>query len=116
MAAALAVLGNREGRRIAVLGDMLELGTSTQAEHYRVGRIAAEKAHMVLAFGPNADRVVSGALTGGMHPNNARAFTEREAMAVFLKQISRPGDVILFKGSHGMKMELVLEQFLREDR
>jgi UDP-N-acetylmuramoyl-tripeptide--D-alanyl-D-alanine ligase len=116
MAAALAVLGNREGRRIAVLGDMLELGTSTQAEHYRVGRIAAEKAHMVLAFGLNADRVVSGALTGGMHPNNARAFTEREAMAVFLKQISRPGDVILFKGSHGMKMELVLEQFLREDR
>ena len=116
MAAALAVLGNRAGRRIAVLGDMLELGSSTQAEHYRVGRLAAEKAQLVLAFGPNADRVVSGALTGGMHPSNARAFTDRETLADFLKQISRPGDVILFKGSHGMKMELILEQFLREDR
>ena len=42
MAAALNVLGNRAGRRVAVLGDMLELGTAAQAEHYRVGRIAAE--------------------------------------------------------------------------
>lgn len=41
MAASLAVLGKRAGRRIAVLGDMLELGVCTQAEHYRVGRIAA---------------------------------------------------------------------------
>ena len=116
MAAALTVLGNRPGRHIAVLGDMLELGTSTQAEHYRVGRIAAEKAQIVLAFGPNADRVVSGAVTGGMNPAMAKAFTDREKMAAALQQMYRNGDVILFKGSHGMKMELVLEQFLKEER
>jgi UDP-N-acetylmuramoyl-tripeptide--D-alanyl-D-alanine ligase len=116
MAAALTVLGNRPGRHIAVLGDMLELGTSTQAEHYRVGRLAAEKAQVVLAYGPNADRVVSGAVTGGMSPNYARAFNDRNHMATTLKQMARSGDVILFKGSHGMKMELVLEQFLAEDR
>ena len=116
MAAALSVLGNRPGRHIAVLGDMLELGTSTQAEHYRVGRLAAEKAQIVLAYGPNADRVVSGAVTGGMNPNHARAFNDRNHMATTLKQMARSGDVILFKGSHGMKMELVLEQFLAEDR
>ncbi len=116
MAAALSVLGNRPGRHVAVLGDMLELGTSTQAEHYRVGRIAAEKAQIVLAYGPNADRVVSGAVTGGMSPNFARAFADREAMAAALRKLARPGDVILFKGSHGMKMELVLELFLKEER
>ncbi len=116
MAAALSVLGNRPGRHIAVLGDMLELGTSTQAEHYRVGRIAAEKAQIVLAYGPNADRVVSGAITGGMSPTFARAFADREHLAAALRQLACAGDVILFKGSHGMKMELILELFLKEER
>ena len=60
MAASLAVLGKRAGRRIAVLGDMLELGVCTQAEHYRVGRIAAGKCDLLLALGKNAGRVVNG--------------------------------------------------------
>ena len=52
MAAALGVLGNRPGRHIAVLGDMLELGDCAQAEHYKVGRIAAEKADWYLLTDP----------------------------------------------------------------
>ena len=116
MAAALTVLGNRPGRHVAVLGDMLELGTSTQAEHYRVGRIAAEKAQVLLAYGPNADRIISGAITGGMSPAAAKTYPSHEAMAAALKRLARQGDVILFKGSHGMHMERVLELFLKEDR
>ena len=115
MQAALSVLGERQGRRIAVLGDMLELGVRSQAEHYRIGRVAAEKVHMLLAYGPNANRVVSGALTGGMAPNNAKTFDDRQKMADFLKCKVKPGDVILFKGSRGMKMELVLEAFMKEE-
>ena len=116
MAAALAVLGNRPGRRVAVLGDMLELGVSTPAEHYRLGRIAAEKAEVVLAYGPNSGRVLNGALTGGMSTNKARAFTDKERLVQVLKQIAKPGDVILFKGSRGMRMEQVLEAFLSEEK
>ena len=115
MAAALNVLGNRSGRRIAVLGDMLELGICTQAEHYKVGRIVAEKADILLAYGPNSVRVLNGALTGGMPQTRARAFTDRDRLVEVLKQIYKPGDVILFKGSHGMKMILALEAFLKED-
>jgi len=112
MAAALAVLGNKPGRHVAVLGDMLELGISAQAEHYKIGRIAAENADVVLAYGPNSVRVLNGALTGGMTQAKARAFTDRERLVAVLKQMAKPGDVILFKGSRGMQMELVLEQFL----
>ncbi len=115
MAAALSVLGKKPGRHIAVLGDMLELGVCTQAEHYRVGRIAAENADLVLAYGPNSDRVVSGALTGGMQDTKALAFTDRDRLIEVLKRQSREGDVLLFKGSHGMHMELALEGFLKED-
>ena len=115
MAAALAVLGKKTGRHVAVLGDMLELGVCTQAEHYRVGRIAAENADIVLAYGPNSARVISGAITGGMPETKAQAFEDRDRLIQTLKCLAKEGDVLLFKGSHGMHMELALEGFLKED-
>ena len=116
MAAALGVLGKRPGRRIAVLGDMLELGDCAQAEHYKVGRIAAEKADMVFAYGPHAGRVIDGTITGGMPESMGRAFDDRDAMAAALKRAVKPGDVLLFKASHGMHLELVLDAFLKVEK
>ena len=116
MAAALLVLGRKKGRRIAVLGDMLELGDCSWAEHYRIGRIAAENTDLIFAYGPTSGRVVGGAITGGMDPQKARSFETHEDMARTLKAIARPGDVLLFKGSHGMHMEKVLELFLKEEK
>ena len=115
MAAALAVLGSQTGRRIAVLGDMLELGVCTQAEHYKVGRIAAEQADVLLAYGPNSDRMLNGAITGGMVGGRARAFTDRAELVRSLKRLARSGDVILFKGSRGMHMEYAMDQFLADE-
>jgi len=115
MAAALEVLGRREGRHVAVLGDMLELGACTQAEHYRIGRIAAEKAEILLVYGPNGPRVLSGAFTGGMSDTKAMAFSDRDRLVATLKRMAKPGDVLLFKGSRGMRMELILEAFLDQD-
>ncbi len=115
MAAALGVLGNRPGRRIAVLGEMLELGDCAQAEHYKVGRIAAEKADMVFAYGPHANRVIDGIITGGMSESMGRAFDDQEALAAALRRTAKPGDVLLFKASRGMHLELVLEAFLKEE-
>ena len=116
MAAALLVLGRKKGRRIAVLGDMLELGDCSWAEHYRIGRIAAENTELIFAYGPTSGRVVGGAITGGMDPAKARSFETHEDMARALKAAARPGDVLLFKGSHGMHMEKVLELFLKEEK
>ena len=116
MAAALNVLGNRSGRRIAVLGDMLELGICSDAEHYKIGRIAAKKVDVLLAYGPHSVRVLKGAITGGMSQAKARAFTERENLVQTLKHLAKPGDVILFKGSRGMHMEYALEAFLAEEK
>ena len=109
MAAALTVLGKRQGRRIAVLGDMLELGACAPAEHKRVGSIAAQNADIILAYGPHAAFVAEGA------KGNCEIFDDRNAMAQRLKSLARPADVLLFKGSHGMHMELVLEAFLKEE-
>lgn len=114
MKASLEVLGRRKTRRIAVLGDMLELGVCSQAEHYRVGRIAAGNADLVLALGKNGERVVNGAVTGGMSTQNAMNFENMKELVAALKQRAKPGDTLLFKGSRGMKMEQALELFLKE--
>ena len=116
MAAALKVLGRQKGRKIAVLGDMLELGVCTQAEHYKVGRLAAEQADRLFAYGPNGARMEKGAITGGMVGGTARSFTDRRLLVLELKRLARPGDVILFKGSRGMHMELALELFFSDER
>ena len=116
MAAALAVLGGKPGRKVAVLGEMLELGDCTSAEHYKLGRMAAEKADVVLAYGPNSERVLKGAITGGMSDTRVSAFEDSQRLVAALKQQARPGDVLLFKGSRGMRMERILEAFLREDK
>ena len=112
MAASLAVLGTKPGRRIAVLGDMLELGDCAPAEHEKVGALAAKNADLVLAYGPNGCYVVKGAASQGM--SDARHFESREEMADALAAAAREKDVILFKGSRGMRLELVLERFLKD--
>ncbi len=114
MAAALAVLGKKQGRKIAVLGDMLELGGAAWAEHYRIGRIAAENADLVFAYGPNAGRVLAGAITGGKTDRLARSFDSHEKLADALLREVKAGDVLLFKGSRGMHMERVLDRFLAD--
>ncbi len=115
MLAALKVLGAKKNRRIAVLADMLELGASTQAEHYKVGRQVAESADLLLAYGPNAARIAVGAITGGMPKAKARVFDDRSKLAQTLIHMVKEGDVILFKGSRGMHLELIVEQFLKND-
>ena len=116
MEAALNVLGNKTGRRVAVLGDMLELGDCASAEHYRVGRVAAEKADLVFAYGPNAESVIDGCITGGMENGRAKAFVDRDMLIQTLLPALRPGDVLLFKGSRGMHMELVLDALLKKEK
>ena len=113
MAAALNVLAGRKGRKIAVLGDMLELGTSAHPEHYKLGRIVAQKADLLFAYGPHGQVVVDGAITGGMEADCVSAYTDHQALAEALKQAAKPGDILLFKGSRGMHMEISLDYFLK---
>lgn len=116
MEAALKVLGKKPGRRVAVLGDMLELGACTAAEHYRVGRLAAAKSDLVFAFGPNAERVVNGCITGGMEKFHVQGFTEMDKIIAALKRMLQSGDVVLVKGSHGMHMEQIIDAFLADEK
>lgn len=107
MAAALTVLCDLagRGRRVAVLGDMFELGAAAEEGHRAVGAAAAAVAHLLVAVGDRARWYVEAALTAGMAREAAHYFTDRAAAAAFVCSAVRTGDTVLFKGSRGMRME-----------
>lgn len=94
------------GKRIVVLADMLELGKSAATEHDRIGRaVAAAGFTHLFAFGPLAKRYRE-ASKRGTH------FSDRRELARALRAVTRRGDVVLVKGSRGMKMEEVVEDLM----
>ncbi|MGO1975317.1 MAG: UDP-N-acetylmuramoyl-tripeptide--D-alanyl-D-alanine ligase [Propionibacteriaceae bacterium] len=96
-------------RTIAVLGDMLELGEVTTAEHERVGRaVAALGIDLLLAVGENAAALVVGAEAGGM-AGRALATGTKEAAEDWLAAHLAPGDVVLVKGSRRLGLETMAE-------
>lgn len=114
MRASLSVLGSFEGRRIAVLGDMLELGAYAESAHRTVGELAAENAELLFALGDAACYYKKGALLRGMEEGAARHFSDAESLGKALAAEVREGDTVLFKGSRGMRMERMIEMLIRE--
>jgi UDP-N-acetylmuramoyl-tripeptide--D-alanyl-D-alanine ligase len=104
--AALGVLGRVKstGKKIAVLADMLELGSNAEREHQRIGAaVAGAGATHLLGFGPLTKHTVNAAATGFK-----KHFELKNALSEQLAQLLVPGDVVLVKGSRGMRMEEVV--------
>ncbi len=110
--AALAVLREATGRRIAVIGDMKELGTLTAEAHDEVGRDAARSADVLVGVGELARAAVESAKRAGMRETHAVA-DGAEAL-VLLKRIQKPGDVILVKGSNSLRLWEVADALVGE--
>ncbi len=110
--AALRTLGELEtdGQRIAVLGQMLELGAETKKGHHEVGAMAASLGiDCLLTLGPGASEIAAGARAGGL--KNCHVVASAAEAAALLSETARPGDLVLVKGSRSARTELVLEEF-----
>ncbi|WP_456385149.1 UDP-N-acetylmuramoyl-L-alanyl-D-glutamate--2,6-diaminopimelate ligase [Desulfolithobacter sp.] len=130
MAAALETVssfGSKDCRRVAALGDMLELGPGARQAHHEVGlRVAELGFDLLVVTGQFADTVAEGARTGGMDPAQVQVFADTDTMAGWLHALVICGrltgeDWILVKGSRGMRMEQVIKGLkdrlsLRPDR
>ncbi|MGQ0636322.1 MAG: UDP-N-acetylmuramoyl-tripeptide--D-alanyl-D-alanine ligase [Planctomycetaceae bacterium] len=98
------------GRRLLVAGDMLELGADAPRCHADFGHcVAATAIDRLLVVGEHADHVASGALQAGMSPYCIADCGDIDALLTVLDCWLEPGDVILVKGSRGMRMERVVE-------
>ena len=100
-------------RRIAVLGEMLELGRWSEPLHRDVGSyVAASGIDVLVGIRGEACHLVDAARQAGLAVNAAFFFPDAAAAGEQLRRIARPGDVILFKGSRGTHVERALERFV----
>jgi UDP-N-acetylmuramoyl-tripeptide--D-alanyl-D-alanine ligase len=98
------------GHRIAVLGEMLELGSASEELHRRVGRWAASRGiDLLVGVRGSAREMARAAEQAGLR---SRFFEDPAEAGEFAKGEARPGDAVLFKGSRGVKVERALERFL----
>ena len=105
-------VGEKQGRKIAVLGDMLELGKHTVPAHQNIGKVAKENCDILLVVGPRAQGIKDGALQAGLNKESIFEFTDSFEAGNFIKTFIKKGDIILVKGSQGMRMERVVAEIL----
>lgn len=111
MRAALTTVSGLKGtgRAIAVLGDMLELGETSQAAHEEIGRLAAQCVERLYLLGDLAESVARGAAAGGLPATSVVCARNHAEILDDLTTLLRTGDCILVKGSRGMRMETIAE-------
>ncbi|MBQ7595761.1 MAG: UDP-N-acetylmuramoyl-tripeptide--D-alanyl-D-alanine ligase [Clostridia bacterium] len=100
-------------RKIAVLGDMLELGSVSEEAHRKSGILAAKKGiDAVFTFGERS--LLTAQKAAEMGVGKVESFTEHKALADALNGYIRPGDAVIFKASRGMKLENVIDEVYKK--
>ena len=101
-------------RRIAVLGDMLELGQYSVREHERMGELAAHTVDMLVTVGVRSRGIARGALEHGLSPKVIFQYEEVERAGKELQEMLQAGDMVLVKGSQGIRLEKLVEEIMAE--
>jgi UDP-N-acetylmuramoyl-tripeptide--D-alanyl-D-alanine ligase len=108
MLAALNLLAEMEGRKIAVLGDMLELGIYEKHGHEMVGARAAEVVDELVTIGEHARLIAESARRSGLSPQVITVLENTDAAIDFLRDRLGDQDAVLIKGSHGMRLDRIV--------
>ncbi len=112
MKSAIDFAASYDGRRkICILGDMLEMGSYAREGHEMVGRHAAEKVDIIITVGRDSKYILEEALKNGL--KSGMHFESRSEASKYIEEIVMPKDIVLVKGSRGMKMEEIVN-FLAE--
>jgi UDP-N-acetylmuramoyl-tripeptide--D-alanyl-D-alanine ligase len=106
--AGLNLLEEMEGRKVAVLGDMLELGRYETQGHQKVGIRAAEVVDILVTVGQLAEIIAKAAAGAGFQKENIYSFADSAGAVKFLKQFLTEDDMVLVKGSRGMRMDKIV--------
>jgi UDP-N-acetylmuramoyl-tripeptide--D-alanyl-D-alanine ligase len=113
MIAALNLLAELNGRKIAVLGDMLELGEYEDEGHRMVGLRAIDAADALVTVGELGRVIAQEALNNGMAPNRVKMCDTNDEATAYISAIVQPGDMILIKGSRGLHMEDIVNALVQ---
>ncbi len=110
MKAALNILGEyKQNRKIAILGDMLEMGEYAKNGHELVGEYAMGNSDLIITVGKDSKHIGNGAIKKGFDVQNVIHFDSNLKVIEYLKHILEKDDVVLIKGSRGMRMEEIVD-------
>lgn len=102
-------------KKIAVLGEMLELGSYTEAGHAEVGKKAAEVGvDLLVTVGERTRDIIRGALKYGLPEEQTSYFTNNHDAGIFVQNRIHSGDIVLIKGSQGARMEQITKEIMAE--
>jgi len=112
---ALEILNDLDAyRKIAVLGDMLELGGHTEKAHIALGEHAAQVVDILVTVGARADFIAEGAIARGFPEKNIQRFDSSDDAKLAIQDLIKSGDLVLVKGSQGMRMEKIVLEIMAE--
>jgi UDP-N-acetylmuramoyl-tripeptide--D-alanyl-D-alanine ligase len=103
-----------KGRKIAAIGDMLELGRHSGEEHRKIGAEVAKTTDYLVTVGFRARDIAQGALDAGMPDENILQHEDSGKAGHELAEMVQAGDCVLVKGSQSMRMEKVVEELMAE--
>ncbi len=106
--------GQKPGRRLAALADMMELGRVSVEEHRKAGAKVAKVCDLLIVVGVRARDIAMGALDNGMKDANILQFEDAGKAAQEIQNLLQEGDAILVKGSQSMRMEKIVEEIMLE--
>lgn len=106
--------GEERDRRIAVLGDMAQLGSMSELEHRGVGGRVAEIADLFIAVGPQMKLAADSAEAAGLSRDKIEWFKDSVEAGRYLDRVVEPGDIVLIKGSQSMRMEKTVKDLMAE--
>jgi UDP-N-acetylmuramoyl-tripeptide--D-alanyl-D-alanine ligase len=103
-----------KGRKIAILGDMMELGKHSVEEHYEAGKLVAQSADILFTIGIRSRKIAEGALDGQMDEKNIFQCDDSVEAEKLVREMLREGDIILAKGSQSMRVERVVKGIMAD--
>ena len=113
MMAALAVLEQCSGRRVAALGDMFELGHASEEAHRQVGeRAARARIDLLVTVGDRATGIAEAAVKAGLPATRVIRCADAAEAAQTLRDCLRPTDTLLVKASRAMQLELIVQELV----
>ncbi len=101
-------------RKLAILGDMLELGEYTESAHITLGKKVSRVTDLLITVGMRAEFIKEGALDAGFPRENIESFQRSDEAKIRVQELVREGDLILIKGSQDMRMEHIVKEIMAE--
>lgn len=103
-----------KGRKIAILGDMLELGQFSVREHERMGELLAPHVDLLFTIGVRAKKIAEGAIAYGFKEENVVSYDDVNLLVKDIIPLLKSGDIVLVKASQGMRAEKIVEVLLSD--